>query len=66
MARAREWLRLSPAEVKARVDSGPVVVAEDIPLLTALQIESEWRRLGAEVDLFVSTACPCCGRGDHA
>ena len=66
MAKAREWLRLSPADFKARLDTGLVCVVEDVPMHTALQIESEWKRLGADVEVYISTPCPCCGRGDHA
>jgi ribosomal protein L7/L12 len=65
MAKARAWLRLSPAEVKARLDAGPALIAEDVPLHTALRIESEWKGLGADVEVYVSTPCPCCGRSDH-
>jgi ribosomal protein L7/L12 len=65
MARVRDSLRLSPAEIKAHLDAGPVVLLEDVPMLTALEVEAEWKRLGAVVEVYVSTPCPCCGRTGH-
>ncbi len=66
MTKAREWLRLPPAEVKSRMDAGAVIVVEDVSMNTALQIASEWTQLGAEVEVFISTSCPSCGGGEHA
>lgn len=65
MAKARAWLQMSPADVKARLDAVPVIIVSDVPMHTAFQIESEWKLLGANVDVYVSTPCPCCGRSDH-
>jgi ribosomal protein L7/L12 len=65
MARLRDYLRLSPAQVKAHLNAGSIVLVQDVSMHSALQVEAELQRLGALVEVYVSTPCPCCGQADH-
>jgi ribosomal protein L7/L12 len=58
LAKARPLLQRPPAEVRAAVDRGPVLLAEDIGRWAAERLATEFEQLGATVEIFVSI--PCC------
>ena len=64
IARIRPLLNLPPSECLSRIDSGPVVVAQNLNLFAAERLESELRNLGAAAKIAICE-CGCRTHVDH-